>query len=79
MLLAHAAAVMSHLQANPGMAACQLDVRNAFSSVHRAAAISAILQRTDTAHSQLVKHLMPEHPIYVPGHGEAAATFATKQ
>eukprot|EP00971_Amphidinium_carterae_P046217 909728-Amphidinium_carterae.1 len=46
--------------------------------MHRAAAISAIVQRTDTAHSQLVKHFMPEHPIYVPGYGEAAATFATK-
>eukprot|EP00971_Amphidinium_carterae_P107482 2128997-Amphidinium_carterae.3 len=48
-------------------------------AVHRAAAISAILQRADTAHSQLVKHLMPEHPSYVSGYGEAAATFATKQ
>eukprot|EP00971_Amphidinium_carterae_P036853 724758-Amphidinium_carterae.3 len=40
------AAVMSRLDANPGMAACQLDVKNAFSCVHRAVAIKAMLQQT---------------------------------
>eukprot|EP00971_Amphidinium_carterae_P062531 1237832-Amphidinium_carterae.1 len=72
------AAVMSRLEANPGMAACQLDVKNAFSSVHRARAIQAMLQRTPVAHSQLVKHLMPEHPIHIPGQQLDAASFATE-
>eukprot|EP00971_Amphidinium_carterae_P018703 368906-Amphidinium_carterae.1 len=74
-----AASVMSKLDANPGMAACQLDVKNAFSSVHRTSAIQAVLQRTPVAHSQLVKHLLPPHPIHIPGHQLPEASFSTAQ
>eukprot|EP00971_Amphidinium_carterae_P112173 2221803-Amphidinium_carterae.1 len=37
-----------------------------------------MLQRTPVAHSQLVKHLMPEHPIHIPGQQLDAASFTTE-